>query len=86
MAPAQFSVDPATEEGFFVIVGEKLTVYESYPAAIGDVKDKITTDSDSFLAEVSIENGDSEDVAINLEQVGWQQIIADMSAEEVSQQ
>ena len=79
MAAAQFSVDPAAEEGFFIIVGEELTVYESYAAAVDDVEDKITTETDSFLAEVTIENGDSEDVAISLEQVGWQQIIRDMT-------
>ena len=79
MPPAQFSVDPAADEGFFVIVGEELTVYESYAAAVDDVEDKITTETDSFLAEVTIENDGSEDVAISLEQVGWQQIIADMT-------
>jgi hypothetical protein len=79
MPPAQFSVDPAADEGFFVIVGETLSVYESYAAAVDDVEDKITTETDSFLAEVTIENDDSEDVAISLEQVGWQQIIADMT-------
>jgi hypothetical protein len=79
MPPAQFSVDPAADEGFFIIVGEELTVYESYAAAVDDVEDKITTETDSFLAEVTIENDDSEDVAISLEQVGWQQIIADMT-------
>jgi len=80
MSPAQFSVDPAAEEGFFIIVGEKLTVYESYAAAVDDVEEKITTETDSFLAEVTIEN-DGEDVAISLEQVGWQQIIADMTTD-----
>jgi hypothetical protein len=79
MSPAQFSVDPAADEGFFIIVGQQLTVYESYAAAVDDVEDKITTETDSFLAEVTIENDDSEDVAISLEQVGWQQIIADMT-------
>jgi hypothetical protein len=79
MSPEQFSVDPDADGGFFVIVGEELTVYESYSSAVDDVEAKITTDSNSFLAEVSIENDDGEDVAINMEQVGWQQIISDMS-------
>lgn len=79
MDATQFSVDPDAEGGFFIIVGEKLTVYESYEAAVADVQEKITTEADSFLAEVTIENEAGDDVAISLEQVGWQQIINDMS-------
>ena len=79
MSPAQFSVDPAADEGFYVTVGSELTVYESYDAAIAEVQEKIATETDSFLAEVTIDNDGSDDVAISLEQVGWQQIIRDMT-------
>ena len=75
----QFSVDPEEDEGFYVTVGEELTVYEQYDAAIAEVQEKISTETDSFLAEVTIDHDGSEDVAISLEQVGWQQIIADMA-------
>jgi len=80
MSPAQFSVDPAADEGFYVTVGSELTVYESYDAAVAEVDKKISTETDSFLAEVTIDNDGSDDVAISLEQVGWQQIIRDMTA------
>ena len=79
MPPAQFSVDPDADEGFYVTVGTDLTVYESYDAAIAEVEDKIATETDSFLAEVTIDSDDGDDVAISLEQVGWQQIIRDMT-------
>lgn len=79
MSPAQFSVDPTADEGFYVTVGSELTVYESYEAAIDEVQNKIATETDSFLAEVTINNDGSDDVAISLEQVGWQQIIRDMT-------
>ena len=79
MPPAQFSVDPTGDEGFYVTVGTDLTVYESYEAAIAEVEDKIATETDSFLAEVTIDNDGTDDVAISLEQVGWQQIIRDMT-------
>ena len=79
MPPAQFSVDPTGDEGFYVTVGTDLTVYESYEAAIAEVEEKIATETDSFLAEVTIDNDGSDDVAISLEQVGWQQIIRDMT-------
>jgi len=79
MSPAQFSVDPEADEGFYVTVGSELTVYESYDAAIAEVQEKIATETDSFLAEVTIDNDGSDDVAISLEQVGWQKIIRDMT-------
>ena len=80
MPPAQFSVDPDGDEGFYVTVGTDLTVYESYSAAIDEVENKIADETDSFLAEVTIDNHDGDDVAISLEQVGWQQIIQDMTS------
>ena len=79
MPPAQFSVDPDADEGFYVTVGTDLTVYESYDAAVTEVEDKIAAETDSFLAEVTIDNDGGDDVAISLEQVGWQQIIQDMT-------
>jgi len=79
MGGAQFSVDPEEDEGFYVTVGEELTVYEQYDAAVAEVQQKVSTETDSFLAEVSIDNNGSDDVAISLEQVGWQQIIQDMA-------
>jgi len=79
MGGVQFSVDPEEDEGFYVTVGEELTVYEQYDAAVAEVQQKVSTETDSFLAEVSIDNNGSDDVAISLEQVGWQQIIQDMA-------
>jgi len=86
MSPAQFSVDPTADEGFYVTVGTDLTVYESYEAAIAEVEDKIATETDSFLAEVTIDNDGTDDVAISLEQVGWQQIIRDMTTTDGEEQ
>ena len=79
MDATQFSVDPEADEGFFVIVSEDLTVYESYASAVADVQQKVSGDTESFVAEVTIDNDGSDDVAISLEQVGWQQIIQDMT-------
>ena len=86
MSPAQFSVDPDADEGFYVTVGSDLTVYESYDAAVAEVDEKIATETDCFLAEVSIDSDASEDVAISLEQVGWQQIIRDMTTAETMEE
>ena len=85
MPSAQFSVNPQNDEGFYVIVADQLTVYESYDSAVEEVKQKISTDTDSFLAEVTIDNDGSDDVAISLEQVGWQQVIRDMTTNENTQ-
>lgn len=79
MDAAQFSVNPEADEGFFVIVSEELTVYESYASAVSDVQQKVSGDTESFVAEVTIDNNGGDDVAISLEQVGWQQIIQDMA-------
>ena len=84
MDSVQFSVDPEEDEGFYVTVGEQLTVYEQYDAAVAEVQEKVSTETDSFLAEVTIDNNGSDDVAISLEQVGWQQIIQDMAELEES--
>lgn len=78
----QFSVDPDTEDGFYVIVSSDLTVYERYDDAVSEVQNKVSTNTESFLAAVTIDNDGSDDVAISLEQVAWQQIIQDMAAVE----
>jgi len=84
MEGVQFSVDPEENEGFYVTVGEQLTVYEQYDAAVAEVQEKVSTETDSFLAEVTIDSNGGDDVAISLEQVGWQQIIQDMAELESS--
>jgi len=73
----QFSVDDA--DGFFVTVADDITVYEAYEDAVADIRAKLQDDAEGFLAKVSIEgNGDTDDVAVALEQVSWPQIIRDM--------
>ena len=82
MVATQFSID--ADDGFYVFVGDTVTVYETYEAAVTEVQEKLSADADSFVANVTIENnGTDDEVAINLEQVGWQQIIRDMADEEV---
>ena len=76
---SQFTVDPTAGEGFYVFVSDELTVYEQYSDAVAEVQEKLSGDTESFLAEVDIENTGSDDVAVTLEQVGWQQIIQDMA-------
>ena len=81
MPPVQFELDDG-DEGFYVFVGESVVVYETYASAVDEIQTKLSGGTDSFLAEVSIEHNGSEDTAINLEQIGWQQIIQDLSAME----
>jgi len=77
MTPVQFSID--SDEGFYLTVADDITVYEDYEAAVAEIQSKLTTEAEGFLAEVAIEQaGESDDVAVTLEQVGWQQIIRDM--------
>ncbi len=76
---SKFVVDPTVGEGFYVFVGDELTVYEQYSDAVAEVQEKLSGDTESFLAEVAIENTGTDDVAVTLEQVGWQQIIQDMA-------
>ena len=76
---AQFTVDGT--DGFHVIVGDGVTVYEAYSDAVADIRGKLQDDADGFLAKVAIDgNGDTDDIAVTLEQVGWPQIIRDMEA------
>jgi len=77
MAGTQFIVD-VDDEGFCVTVADDVTVYEQYDDAVAEIQDKLSTDTESFLAEVAIDANGGEDVAVTLEQVGWQQVIRDM--------
>lgn len=78
MPGTQFTVD-VDDEGFYVTVADDVTVYEDYDDAIAEIQNKLSADTESFLAEVSIDADDGEDVAVTLEQVGWQQVIRDMA-------
>jgi hypothetical protein len=77
MTGTQFTVD-VDDEGFYVTVADDVTVYEDYNDAVAEIQDKLSTDTESFLAEVAIDANDGEDIAVTLEQVGWQQVIRDM--------
>lgn len=79
MTGVQFTVNTAADEGFYVTVAETVTIYESYGDAIAEIQDKISADTESFVAEVAIESNGEDDVAITLEQISWQQIIRDMA-------
>ena len=72
---AQFTIE--SDEGFYVTVSDDLHVYESYEVAVAEIQDILDNDDDAFVAEVSIEGSD--DLSVNLEQVGWQRIIRDMN-------
>jgi len=80
MTGVQFTVDTDASDGFFVTVADEVTVYEDYQDAIAEIQDKVSADTESFVAEVAIESTDQEDVAISLEQISWQQIIQDMAS------
>lgn len=82
MAGTQFTIDAAVDEGFYVTVAEDVTVYEDYDDAVAEIQDKLSTDTESFLAEVTIDVNGEDDVAVALEQVGWQQVIRDMAMKE----
>lgn len=75
----QFSIDAESDDGFYLTVTDDITVYETYADAVDEIQQKLTTDTEGFLAEVAIDReGDEDDVAITLEQVGWQKIIRDI--------
>lgn len=77
----QFAVEDAG--GFYVTVAEGITVYEAYADAVADIQRQLQADADGFLAEVAIDGeGDTDDVAVTLEQVSWQQIIRDLPDDE----
>jgi hypothetical protein len=77
MRGTQFTVD-TDDEGFYVTVADEVTVYEEYDDAVVEIQDKLSAETESFLAEVAIDANDGDDVAVTLEQVGWQQVIRDM--------
>ena len=74
----KFSIDPTTDESFYVTVADEITVYAQYEDAVAEVQDKLQTDTDSFIAEVNIAADSEDDVAVALEQVSWQQVIQDL--------
>lgn len=77
MTGVQFDVN--ADDGFYVIVTDgEVSVYEAYSSAVDDIQAKLTADAEGFLAEVAIDTN-SDDVAVTLEQVSWQQVIRDMS-------
>lgn len=81
MPGVTFSVD--RNESFTIIVAdEQITVYEHYLDAVADITDILADDVDGFVAEVAIDRNGTDDIAVALEQVGWQQIIRDMAAED----
>ncbi len=75
----QFTIDPHSDDGFYVVVAGEVTVYEQYDDAIAEIQTKLASDTDGFLAEVAITADEDDDVAVTLEQVGWQQIIRDLA-------
>lgn len=77
-AGTQFTIDSHSDGGFYVVVAEEVTVYEQYDDAVAEIQTKLASDTDGFLAEVAITNDNADDVAVTLEQVGWQQIIRDL--------
>ncbi len=80
MSGEQFTVPAPSDEGFYIIVAAgKATVYEDYTDAVGDIQTKLTGDTEGFLAEVAIDADGGEDIAVTLEQVSWQRVIADMT-------
>lgn len=72
----QFDIDDDGE--LFVTVADQTTVYESYDAAVSEVSEKLSQSENALVAKVNI-SGDGDDVEMNLEQVGWETIIQDMT-------
>lgn len=75
-SPSRFEVD--ADGSFYITIAEAITIYEHYDAAVVEIQEKLATDSDAFVAEMSVD-GDGEDVTVNLEQVDWPTIIRDMA-------
>lgn len=82
MAGTQFTLDTTADNGFFITVAEDITVYEDYDDAVGEIQHKLSTETESILAEVTINANGEDDIAVALEQVGWQQVIRDMTSTE----
>jgi hypothetical protein len=80
MSGQQFTVDSNSDDGFYVTVAEEVTVYEQYSDAVAEIQEKLSSETESFLAEVAIDaTGGDDDVAVSLEQVSWQQVIQDLA-------
>lgn len=80
MSGQQFTVDSDSADGFYVTVSEEVTVYEQYSDAVVEIQEKLSSETETFLAEVAIDaNGGDDDVAVSLEQVSWQQVIQDLA-------
>jgi hypothetical protein len=77
MSGTQFTVD-VNDNGFYVTVADDVTVYEEYDDAVAEIQEKLSSDTESLVAKVAIDASDGDDVAVTLEQVGWQQVIRDM--------
>ena len=82
MTGTQFTVDPEAGDGFYVTVADQVTVYEDYADAVAEIQDKLSAETESFLAEVNIAADGEDDVAVTLEQVSWQQVIRDLPRNE----
>ncbi len=74
--PAQFEIDE--DEVFFITIADGATVYESYDAAVAEVSEKVDEHEDAFVAKTGI-SGNGDDMSIELDQVSWTKIIADMN-------
>jgi hypothetical protein len=71
----QFEVDE--DGGFYISVGQRTTVYETYEAAVDEIQAKLAGHDDAFVAEMTV-TGSGDDVEVNLEQVDWPTIIRDL--------
>jgi hypothetical protein len=76
---AQFTVDSAAGEEFYVLVGETTTVYQTYGDALADIQAALEDDDSCLLAAVTVQSNGSEGVTVSIEQVGWQRILRDLS-------
>jgi hypothetical protein len=77
-AGAQFTVDSAADEEFYLLAGERTRVYQRYTDAVADVQAALEDDDSCLLAAVTIQSNGSEDVTVSLEQVSWQCILRDL--------
>lgn len=78
-AGAQFTIDSATDEEFYVIAGETTTVYQTYGDALADIQASLEDDASCLLAAVTVQSSAGDDVTVSLEQVSWQHILRDLS-------
>lgn len=78
-AGAQFTVDSAADEEFYLLAGERTHVYQRYEDAVDDIQGALEDDASCLLAAVTVQSNGSEDVTVSLEQVSWQRILRDLS-------